>query len=105
MSEKWMIDQRYKDSCIESMFENLASLRAKANITQTEIANLIGVSRQTYHAIEAGKRTMSWNTYLSLLLFYDTNSATHGMLRDISAYPTELMTKMYGAGKGKGAPV
>lgn len=65
---KWKIDRSYKNICIEMMTENLASLRAKADITQGEISNLIGISRQTYYAIETGQRTMSWNTYLSLLL-------------------------------------
>lgn len=69
ISEKWKIDKSYKDTCIELLYENLVSLRAKADITQAEIANLVGISRQTYYAIETGQRTMSWNTYLSLLLF------------------------------------
>lgn len=45
---KWKIDRSYKNICIEMMTENLASLRAKADITQGEISNLIGISRQTY---------------------------------------------------------
>lgn len=81
---KWKIDRSYKNICIEMMTENLASLRAKADITQGEISNLIGISRQTYYAIETGQRTMSWNTYLSLLLFFDTNNSTRSMLRALS---------------------
>lgn len=96
ISEKWKIDKSYKDTCIELLYENLVSLRAKANITQAEIANLIGISRQTYYAIETGQRTMSWNTYLSLLLFFDTNNFTRSMLRDLNVYPKELMIKMCG---------
>lgn len=94
ISEKWQIDKSYKDTCIELLCENLVSLRAKADITQAEIANLIGISRQTYYAIETGQRTMSWNTYLSLLFFFDTNNSTHSMLRDLNVYPKELMIKM-----------
>ena len=96
ISEKWKIDKSYKDTCIELLYENLVSLRAKANITQAEIANLVGISRQTYYAIESGQRTMSWNTYLSLLLFFDTNNFTRSMLRDLNIYPKELMIKMCG---------
>lgn len=94
--EKWTIDRSYKETCIEVLTESLSSLRAKADITQGELASLIGTSRQTYHAIEAGKRQMSWNTYLSLLLIFDTNNATHNMLRDINVYPRELMIKLVG---------
>lgn len=83
---------------MEILAENLAPLRAKADITQEELAHIIGVSRQTYYALETRKRDMTWNTYLSLLLFYDTNALTHSMLRDIKAYPIELMVKMCGSG-------
>ena len=39
---------------------------------------------------------MSWNTYLSLLLFFDTNNSTRNMLRALNIYPKELMSKMCG---------
>lgn len=92
--EQWNIDKQYKENCIEIMVENLVALRAKAGITQEELANLVGVSRQTYYAIETNRRALSWNTYLSLLLFFDTNINTHVMLRDLNAYPVDLMKKM-----------
>lgn len=96
ISEKWRLEKCYKDICIELLYENLVSLRAKADITQEELANIVGISRQTYYAIETGKRIMSWNTYLSLLLFFDTNNFTRSMLRDLNVYPKELMIKMCG---------
>lgn len=92
--DKWMIDQQLKDNYTEVLSENLAPLRAKAGITQEELANLIGISRQTYYALETKKRNLSWSTYLALILFYDTNVNTHIMLRDINAYPSELMVKI-----------
>ena len=92
--EQWNIDKQYKENCIEIMVENLVALHAKAGITQEELANLVGVSRQTYYAIETNRRALSWNTYLSLLLFFDTNISTHVMLRDLNAYPVDLMKKM-----------
>ncbi len=94
--EGCLIDDRYKENCIEILTENLAPLRAKAGMTQEEIANIIGVSRQTYYSIETRKRSMSWLIYLSLILLYDTNVNTHSMIRDLNAYPTELMITMTG---------
>lgn len=93
---KWIVSPDYKDSYIEVLTENLLPLRTKADITQEELASIIGVSRQTYYAIETQRRQMSWNTFLSLLLFFDTNVSTHSMLRDIKAYPTELMIRITG---------
>lgn len=97
--QEWKIEHDYKENYSEILMENLLPLRTKAGVTQEELANIIGVSRQTYYALETNKRNMSWNTYLSLLLFFDTNVKTHMMLRDINAYPTELMIKMSGTSK------
>ena len=36
------------------------------------------------------KRTMSWNTYLSLIFFYDTVENTSQMIRELGVYPTQL---------------
>lgn len=94
---KWVVSPDYKDSYIEVLTENLLPLRTKAEITQEELSAMIGVSRQTYYAIETRRRPMSWSTYLSLMLFFDTVE-THSMLRDINAYPTALMIKMSGRG-------
>lgn len=95
---KWLVSPDYKESYIEVLTENLLPLRTKAEITQEELASMIGISRQTYYAIETRRRSMSWSTYISLLLFFDTNVETHTMLRDINAYPTDLMVKMSGSG-------
>ena len=81
---------------MEILAEHLLPLRMKADITQEELAQIIGVSRQTYYAIENQKREMTWNTFLSLILFFDTNTNTHLMLRDIRAYPNKLMVIMAG---------
>lgn len=94
--QKWVVGPDYKDSYIEVMTENLLPLRTKADITQEELAAMIGTSRQTYYMIESKRRQMSWNTYLSLLLFFDTNVETHSMLRDLNAYPIDLIKKMTG---------
>ncbi len=96
--QKWVVSPDYRDSYIEVLTENLLPLRTKAEITQEELASMIGISRQTYYAIETRRRQMSWSTYLSLVLFFDTNLETHTMLRDINAFPTDLMIKMSGHG-------
>lgn len=86
-----MLSEQDKDSFIDALSYELPMLRAKADISQEEIANLIGVSRQTYGAIERRTRKMSWSTYLSLVFFYDYNKKTHDMLRNTRAFPYELV--------------
>jgi putative transcriptional regulator len=51
---------------------NLRVLRAKKDITQEDLAEAIGVSRQTINAIELGKFNPSVITALNLAKFFDT---------------------------------
>lgn len=88
---RWLLTDAEKDSFIATLTPNLAILRTQADVSQDELANLIGVSRQTYSAIERKVRKMSWNTYLSLVLFYDQNLKTHQLMRDLSLFPTDLI--------------
>ena len=90
---KWLLTDAEKDSFIATLTPHLAILRTQADVSQEEIANLIGVSRQTYSAIERKVRKMSWNTYLSLVLFYDHNQKTHQLMRHLSLFPTELVVR------------
>ncbi len=94
---KWSLNADEKDRLIAALTPELATLRTKAEISQEELAELIGVSRQTYGALERGVRKMSWNTFLSLVLFYDCNQKTHQMLRAIKAIP-QVMMKKFNAG-------
>lgn len=90
---KYYISEEEKYTLIEKLTPELLLLRTKAEISQEEIANIIGTSRQTYGAIERRTRKMSWNTYLSLIWFFDYNRKTHKMIRDMNAFPHELIKK------------
>ena len=70
--------------------DELPVLRAKIGISQGELSNIIGVSRQTYSAIETKKRNMSWNTFLSLILFFEHNEKTKDMLINLGVFPSSL---------------
>lgn len=91
--EKWLITPQYKETSIAILQENLVALRAKAAISQEELANLIGMSRQTYYGIETGKRKMSWATYIALIFFFHNVKATSEMVNDLKIYPIELIMK------------
>ena len=91
--EKWLIPDHYKEISIELLQSNLPSLRAKIGISQEEIANVIGVTRQTYYAIESGKRVMLWGTFLSLLFFFNAIDSTAEMMRELRVFPIELVMR------------
>lgn len=88
---KYYLSDEEKCDLIDKLTEELLILRTKAEISQEEIANIIGTSRQTYGAIERKARKMSWNTYLSLIWFFDYNRLTHKMIRNMDAFPHELV--------------
>lgn len=90
---KWLLSDKEKENFIATLTPNLPALRRQAEISQEELANLLGISRQTYSAIERKIRRMSWSTYLSLVLFFDHNKKTHRMLRMLSLFPKELMAR------------
>lgn len=76
-----MVDKSEKEELILALTEILPLLRAAIGISQGEIAEYIGVSRQTYCAFEIGKRQMSWSTFLSLFLFFISNAETNNLLK------------------------
>ncbi len=90
---KWLLSDAEKDAFIATLTPNLTVLRTKAEISQEDLANLIGVSRQTYSSLERKVRKMSWSTYLSLVLFYDHNQKTHKMMRQLAIFPQKLITR------------
>lgn len=84
------INEVDREKLMQVLTEELPVLRAKIGISQGDISNIIGVSRQTYSAIETKKRKMSWNTFLSLVLFFEHNEKTKDMLVGTGAFPSSL---------------
>lgn len=73
-----------RDTIIELLRNELPVLRAKARVSQGEIAEKIGISRQTYSSIETGKREMSWTTFLALIAYFQNNENTKKMINEIN---------------------
>lgn len=88
----WTLSELEKAEYIRLLSKELVTLRAKACIPQEELAKAVGISRQTYGAIERNDKEMSWNTYLALLFFFDKNHRTHQLLKQTGAFPDELIT-------------
>lgn len=79
-----------KDLLIKKLTNNLPILRAELQISQEELASIIGISRQTYSSIETMKRKMSWSTFLTLVLFFGCNEGTATMLDGMGILSSEL---------------
>lgn len=90
MNSENMISEEKKNEIINILTEELPSLRAKLAITQEELCGIVGISRQTYSSIETKKRKMSWNVFLSLIMFFTNNEKTVPVIELIGAFPDEL---------------
>ena len=88
MSSEDCFDMRSK--VIALLRNELPVLRAKARVSQEDIANKIGISRQTYSSIETGKREMSWTTFLALIAFFQNTESTKQMLNSIEGLSQRL---------------
>ncbi len=72
-----------RNKMTELLRSEMPVLRAKARVSQGEISEKIGISRQTYSSIETGKREMSWTTFLALIAYFQNNKSTSHMLDGI----------------------
>lgn len=62
-----------KDKLCIILATNLPVLRAKVGLSQNDLADRLGFSRQTISAIENGKRKMQWSTFVAITLFFSTD--------------------------------
>ncbi|MBP0977110.1 MAG: helix-turn-helix domain-containing protein [Oscillospiraceae bacterium] len=85
------MNEKTKELLVDRMTENLVVLRAKLGITQAELADIAGMSRQTILAIEKKQRTMTWNTFLSLLFIFSVNKNTEALLKLFEILTDELI--------------
>jgi len=65
-------NERKQELC-RLMASNLSTLRAKADLSQNDLADRLGFSRQTINAIEGKKRDMQWSTFSAIALFFSKN--------------------------------
>lgn len=83
-----------KDEMTKLLRNELPVLRAKARVSQGDLAKKIGISRQTYSALETGKREMPWTTFLALIAYFQNNETTNKMISEISGLSEGIETIM-----------
>ena len=89
-----MLDESQKLLYMARMAENLVILRKKIGLTQAELANRVGISRQTLMDIENKKRSMSWNAFMSLYGLFRENEDTNSLLV-FYAIATDELSKFF----------
>lgn len=63
------LNSERKQTLCRLMATNLPTLRTKANLSQDDLAERLGFSRQTISALEGKKRDMQWSTFSAMTLF------------------------------------
>ncbi len=92
--EQWSISNEEKKEYIDALIPELKLLRAKASISQDDLAGIISISRQTYCEIENGNKEMSWNIYLSLIFFFESIEETAKLISLLGIYPKAFVDQI-----------
>ena len=64
--------------------------RAKLNISQADLADRIGVTRQSISAFESKQTKMTWSVFLALLMVFIANEEANRLINAMEVYPKEL---------------
>ena len=79
-----------REHYVQRMTSSLPVLRAKLCLSQADLGDLIGVTRQQIVAIENKKRKMSWGIFLSLVLLFSSYRASRELLESLDIYGENL---------------
>ena len=79
-----------KEALLENMVSNLPLLRKALGLSQTGLAELVGLDRSSIAAIENRKRKLPWDTFLALVLIFSKNAATDNLLPTLEVYTDGL---------------
>jgi len=86
-----MSEERIQKEYMERLIKNLPVLRASVRITQRELAEKIGITRQSMMAIETRKRPLQWSTYLALVLVFQQTEDSALLLDNLKLFSDEFL--------------
>lgn len=90
LDKNGLMDQINKEELIDKFIYELPILRARIDMTQDEISEIAGLSRQTYSALETQKRKMTWSNFMALLFVFYFNPVTKEEIENAGVFPSEL---------------
>lgn len=84
------MEDNQRNRLVQNLTANLPVLRATLHLTQSDLAKLLGISRQQIVAIENKTRKMTWSTFLAAVLIFRSNEDTNRLLSVFEIYTDEL---------------
>lgn len=76
--------------CMETLEKELPTLRKICKLTQQQLGDMVGVSRQTITNIESGKNEMKWSLFLAFIFLFELDEEAAKYLRQIDIPYDEL---------------
>jgi len=76
---------------IDVLIKNLPVLRAATSMTQAQLAEKIGVSRQTIVSIETRKRPLPWSLYLAIICVFQQYEESEILLKSFKLFDAEFI--------------
>lgn len=70
--------------CTDCLTDELPVLRKMTGLTQENLGQIIGVSRQTIANIENQKRQMKWSTFLALMFIFSLSGESSAYLKTLN---------------------
>lgn len=92
MNRKGIVDMQ--NEYIETLIKNLPILRAATSMTQAELADKVGVSRQTIVSIETRKRPMPWSLYLAIICVFKQYEETKKLLETFELFNSDFIKEL-----------
>lgn len=84
------LNSNRREILMKNMCNNLPVFRTKLNISQEDLADRLGVTRQSISAFESGQRKLTWSVFLALVLIFFKNQETKRLLVALEIYTKEL---------------
>ena len=84
------LSSKRREALMKNMCDNLAVFRTKLNVSQEDLADRLGITRQSISAFESGQRKLTWSVFLALVLIFFKNQETKRLLVALEIYTKEL---------------
>ena len=79
----------------EQMVIYLPAIRHTLNITQKQLAERVGLTRQTIMSFENRQRPLPWNTYLALILYFQQYEISKDFIEKLNLFDSGLLTENF----------
>ena len=79
---------------ISCMVKNMPVLRATTRMTQANLAEKLGISRQTITAIERKKRPMAWSLYLAIICVFEQYEDTKKLFESLKLFDSQFIKEI-----------